>query len=451
MITLLISIISIIVTIVFVIGTHEAAHFLMARWFGIKVLRFSIGFGKVIFRKTDKQGTEFVISLIPLGGYVKMLDEREGEVSATELPYAYNRQSFYKKFLVVLAGPLSNLCCAWLLYWLIFMLGFITIKPLIGEIQPHSIAAQAHLTSQQEIIQIDTKPVKSWTNILFRLMLHVGDQDQLQLVTQSPRTQQITTHLLDLRHWQMDALTPDPLGSLGITPYMPPIPLIIGVIAPHSPAAEKLMVGDKLIAVDKQPIKNWETLINQIHSQPTKTINLTIERQRKMMTFPITIAAKRDLLFQTYGFLGIAPKFTIPPEMLRQIKYGPIAAIIPAFDAVIDLSHLNLILFGKMITGKLSLQSLGGPITIFESAGSALNNGWLAFISFLAFLSISIGVINLLPIPGLDGGHLFLQLIELIIKRPIADRWLNLFYHLGFALIIFVLIQSLANDLMRLS
>ena len=448
---LLIAIIGILVTILFVIGTHEFAHFIAARMLGVKVLRFSIGFGKRLFSWSDKKGTEFVFSLIPLGGYVKMLDENEGQVSSKDLPHAFNRQPFYKKFLIVLAGPFANILCAFILYWLIFMIGIVTVKPIIGQVTPKSIAAEAGLKPHQEIISIDDKPLFTWPSIIFRILFHAGNQDQLKMEVRELSKKNIELHILDLSDWHMDELAPDPLASLGIVPYEPILPLIIGIIHAHSPAADSpLRVGDTILSIDKKPIRHWNEVMTQIISHPGKTLVFTIKRENKKFEIPVTLGYQRDLFFQKTGYLGIGPTFTWPKELTQQIKFGPLKAIPQAWQTMLDFTYFNFLLFGKLITGKISLQSLGGPITIFESAGAALNYGFLAFISFLAFLSISIGIINILPIPGLDGGHLFIFIIEFIIQRPLPQKLLFFLYQMGFVLIIYLLFQALINDILRL-
>lgn len=449
MMHVIISLAGILITIFFVIGTHESAHFLMARAVGVKVLRFSIGFGKTLWRWQDKRGTEYVLSLIPLGGYVRMLDENEGDVAPEDRARAFNTQPYYKKFLIVLAGPLMNIACAFVLYWMIFMIGFTTVKPIIGNITPDSIAAQAGLKPQQEIVAADGHTISSWTSFMLRLITHAGDQDHFSVGIKT--TAGIQNHSLDLMHWQLDGLTPDPLGSLGIAPYTPNIPLVIGYMAEGSPAMQSpLKMQDKLIAVNHTPIKTWDEVINFIVNHPDVSLTFTIERDGKSLTVPVMIGHQRNMLLQKSGYLGIGPNFTWPPELLRDVKYTPLAAFQPAWEQIYDFTYFNFLLVGKLITGKLSLQSLGGPITIFDSAGNALNVGLLAFLGFLAFLSISIGVINLLPIPGLDGGHLFLQTIEFIIRRPVPVRVLDVLYRFGFMLIIFVLLMSLINDFLRL-
>ncbi len=449
MLFLLISIVGILITIFFVIGTHEFAHFAVARLLNIKVLRFSIGFGKTLWHWYDKKGTEYVVALIPLGGYVKMLDENEGEVPKEELHLAFNHQPFYKKFLVVLAGPMANIFCALVLYWIIFIIGITSVRPLIGTVNPRSIAAEGGLQAKQEIIRVDNHKTATWTGIIFRLIAHAGNQDHIKIDVQNPTGTE--THVLDLSNWHLDALSPDPLTSIGITPFVPTIPLVIGVIAKDSPAATStLHLGDKVMAIDSHPIQDWDALFTTITQHPAQSVHFTIERQGKTLTIPVSIGYKRDLFFTKTGYLGIGPDFKWPKALLQEIKYGPVTAVSHAWQEISDFTYFNLLLFWKIITGKISLQSLGGPITIFQTAGNALNYGFLSFIGFLAFLSISIGIINLLPIPGLDGGHLVIQIIEFIIRRPVPEKLLLILYRLGFLLILFVLIQAVVNDVLRL-
>lgn len=447
---LLLFVVSIFVTILFVIGTHEFAHFAVARLLGVKVLRFSIGFGKTLWRRYDKSGTEYVFALIPLGGYVKMLDESEGAVAPQERHRAFNRQPFFKKFLIVLAGPTMNLLCAFTLYWLIFVVGFVAVKPVIGQVTPHSIASKAGVQANQEIISVDLQNVTSWTGVLFRLLSHIGSNDSLMLGTRDAKN--VTTYYsLDLMDWKMNNLTPDPLSSLGIIPYEPPLPLVIGHIADGSPAAlSPLKVGDRIVALNGQRIHNWQEIMRLIQSSADKDIVFTVKRAKQTLRLSVKVGAERSVLLKKSGFLGIGPSVVMPPEMLREVRYTPLAAIPKALHEVSDFVYFNLVLFGKLVTGKLSLQTLGGPITIFESAGESLNSGIIPFLGFLAFLSASVGVINLFPIPGLDGGHLLFELIEVTIRRPLPQTLLFGLYYLGFAFLIFVLTQALFNDILRL-
>lgn len=451
MLNILIAIAGILVTLLLIIGIHEFGHFLAARLLGIKVLRFSIGFGKALWRRHDKKGTEYVIAAIPLGGYVKMLDNNENEVAQNELPLAFSHQPLYKKFIVVAAGPLANFILAFVLYWLLFIIGFNTIAPVIGNITPRSIAAEAGIQPHQEIISIDQVPTASWMGVMIQILSRAGDTGFMQMELKSIHDQTIQKHQLDLANWHMDDLKPDPLSSLGLQPYAPEIPAIIDKIAPDSPAAKaNLQIGDKILAVDGKKINHWIEFAPEVDKHPAKALQLTIERQGKTHQVNITTDYRRDFLFKKHGFLGISPQFAWPKNLLRKNQYGPAAALSHAWQNTYDFTLLNFDIIGKLLIGKVSLQSLGGPISIFQTAGSALNQGITPFLSFLAFLSISIGIINIFPIPGLDGGHLFFQTIEAVLNRPIPPRVLELCYRLGLIILFLLIFQSIVNDVLRL-
>ncbi len=453
MLSILISIVGILATILIIIGIHEFGHFLAARCLGVKVLKFSIGFGKTLWRKFDKNGTEYVFAAIPLGGYVKMLDENEETVSEEERHLAFNQQPYYKKFIIVAAGPLSNLILAFGLYWLIFVMGFTSVVPVVGKVTPNSIAADAGLKPKQEIISIDNTVTHSWMNVIVRILAHTGDTDQMEIVTKPIDGQITKKYLLDLTHWHMDDLKPDPLSSLGFLPYEPEVPGIIGKILPDSPAANAdLKVNDEIIALNGKPILDWIDLVTIIDQNPAQKLSLTIKRNGKTHIVDVNTSYQRDMLFKKHGFLGISPQFNGSQNnyLLRKIQYGPIDAITQAWRNTSDFTRLNFMITGKLLTGKVSLQSLGGPISIFQSAGSALNQGFIAFISFLAFLSISIGIINIFPIPGLDGGHLLLQTIEVIIRRPIPPHVLGFIYRIGVIFLFLLIFQAIINDILRL-
>lgn len=452
MLNILISITGILLTIFFVIVTHEFGHFMVARLAGVKVLHFSIGFGKKLFSWHDKKGTKFIVAAIPLGGYVKMLDETESDepLANEDLPYAYNRQPHYKKLAIVAAGPLTNLVCAFLVYWFLFVVGFTSITPLIGKILPNSPAATAGMQAQQEITHIDDKPTSSWAPIVIHLLAHVGDTDHIKITTKPINVDKTQTYLVDATHWKMDDLQPDPLSSLGIQPYEPEIPLVIGKISENSPAATLLRINDKIIAINNKTISDWYSLAAEIDANPERIVMLKIERDKKILTIPITTSYQRDLFFKKHGMLGIAPHYQLPKFLLKQNQYSPLAAFTQAWYSVNDLFILNYLTLEKLVTGKISIKSLGGPITIFGSAGSSLNQGWVPFLGFLAFLSVAIGFVNLLPIPGLDGGHILFQCIEIIIRRPIPMRWQILFFRLGFILLLLLVTQAIVNDIARL-
>lgn len=452
MLSILISIFGILITILFVVGFHELGHFLVAKLVGVKVLRFSIGFGKTLWLRRDKKGTEYVIAAIPLGGYVKMLAEDEGEVIApADLPYAYSSQPFYKKMAIVAAGPIANLVLAFILYWILFVVGFVTVAPVIGSVAPHSIAADAGVEAQSQILQVDGKKTNSWATAAIYIIYRTGDKGTMQLLTKNLETQKTIISDLQLANWHMDDLKPDPLESLGITAYEPVIPAIVGAIVKDSPAEKaNLLIGDKVVAVNGTPIADWYALVEKIKAHSNQTLTFTIERQQKKLNLPVTIGHKKNIFLQPHAFLGVSPAFEWPANLLQVNHYGPIESLVYAWHDVMTFTQLNFLMIGKMLNGKVSLQSLGGPITIFESAGNALNHGLIAFTSFLAFLSISVGIINILPIPGLDGGHLLFQAIEAITRRPLPQKYIMLFFRLGLVILFLMMIQALANDIMRM-
>lgn len=452
MLDLLIAIFGMIITVFFIIGIHEFGHFIVARLLNIKVLRFSIGFGKRIYHWYDKKGTEYVIAAIPLGGYVKMLDETEEKVPVDERHLAYNNQPLYKKIAVIVAGPLFNLLFALILYWIVFMIGFTTMKPLIGQVTPNSIAYHAGLQSQDEIIAINNRPTLSWTAVVMQLLVYIGDNEKIPLKTQNFATGKIETHILDLTQWHMDELKPDLFKSLGIEPYQPEIPPIIGKLMPDSPAAHSpLKVNDEIIAIEGKAIHSWYPVLEIIYNNPDKKLNFSIKRNGKLLTLPVSIGYTRNKLLQKTGFLGISPHTSLPPTLFRNNQYGLVQAFVHAFQNMSNYTQLNFLLLGKMLLGKISFQSLGGPISIFDSAGTALTIGILPFLSFLAFLSIAIGVINILPIPGLDGGHLLFHFIEFVIRRPLSQNMQVFLYRIGFIILILLVIQGITNDVMRLA
>lgn len=449
-ITFLISFAGIVITILLIVGVHEFGHFLVAKCAGIKVLRFSIGFGKKLLCWQDKTGTEYVIAAIPLGGYVKLLDETEGKVTKEELHLSFNRQPLWKRTLVVAAGPFFNLVFALLIYWIVFMIGFTSMAPIIGKITPHSIAEQAGLKPQQQILTIDNHSTLTWMSVFIRILSRTGDTGEMQFQIKNMDKQTLEMHALSLKTWQMDELKPDPLGSLGITPYEPLIAPFIHSIFPDSPAAHSsLQVGDKIISIGKTPIQDWQALTTEIAKYPDKKLLFKILRQGKTIDLEVDIGSQTHL-FKKYGYLGVIPQFNFPQNFFQTNQYGPIQAFGHAWENTSNFTYLNFLLLGKLFLGKLSAQSLGGPITIFESAGNAIHQGIVPFLSFLAFLSIAIGIINVLPIPGLDGGHILFQVFELCMRRPLSMQTQLWMYRLGILFLMIVFFQALVNDVLRL-
>lgn len=485
MLTFTNSLLGVLLTILVVIGIHELGHFCAAKFLGVKVLRFSIGFGKPLFLWRDRSGTEYALAMIPLGGYVKMLGEHSGNVSAEDWHRAYHNQPLRKKIAITVAGPLANFFFAFVLYWLLFVTGFTSVAPIVGTVLPNSIAAEAGIKPQQEIISIDHTSVSSWMSVAMQVLLRTGDADYLTITTKTPPSQTLENHLLNLTGWHMHSLKPDPLNSLGIVPYRPIVPAIVGKVNPSSSAAQsELQVGDQIISLnniamtnwfqlisflkqlpkdkialtkmnnnairlDNIPITNWVQLAVLIDQLPTKDIEVTVLRKGAAKTFPVRTDYELDWLFQEHGVLGITPAYEWPNYMLRKNQYGPTTSLSYAGQQTADFIFLNFVVIGKIISGKISLQSLGGPLSIFQNAASTINEGATPFLNFLAFLSISIGVMNIFPVPGLDGGHLLLQLIEAILNRSIPERVVTYSYRLGILVLLVLAFQAVANDFFR--
>lgn len=451
MLNILISIIGFLLAIGILVVFHEFGHFWVARRLGVKVLRFSVGFGKPLFSWKDKKQTEFVIAAIPLGGYVKMVDEREGEVSEAHLPYAFNRKSVWARILIVLAGPLFNFIFAILAYWLMFMIGISGMIPLVGEVKPNSIAMQAGITPGAEIVSVDREPTHTWQQVIKQLMTKIGDKDYLHVETKE-KSGITRTHFLDLRNWELKGDKPDLLYGLGVVPYELPIFPRIQEVVPDEPANKVgILAKDVIVSVDDKPIHQWKEFTDITTKSINKSLKVTVLRQGETIDFMVTPRAKEMTNGEVTGFVGLVVKTEkLPDTLLRKERLNPYKAFIAALQKTKDFIVISFSIIGKMIIGDIGLHTLSGPITIAQGAGATLVVGFQYYLSFLALISISLGVLNLLPIPILDGGHLLFYCIEIIIRRPVPDRFQVIGYKIGLMLLIFLMVIAFYNDLLRL-
>ncbi|SDP50789.1 site-2 protease. Metallo peptidase. MEROPS family M50B [Pseudomonas arsenicoxydans] len=430
---------------------HEFGHFWVARRCGVKVLRFSVGFGLPLLRWHDKKGTEFVLAAIPLGGYVKMLDEREGEVPADQLDQAFNRKSVRQRIAIVAAGPIANFLLAMVFFWVLAMLGSQQVRPVIGAVESGSIAAQAGLSAGQEIIAIDGEPTSGWAAVNLQLVRRLGESGSLQLLVREQGSTADSPRELMLNKWLKGADEPDPIRSLGIRPWRPALPPVLAELDPKGPAqAAGLKTGDRLLSLDGKALDDWQQVVDTVRMHPDTKIMLRVERDGAQIDVPVTLAARGESKAPT-GYMGAGVKAVDwPPEMIREVSFGPVAAIGEGARRTWTMSVLTLDSLKKMLFGELSVKNLSGPITIAKVAGASAQSGVADFLNFLAYLSISLGVLNLLPIPVLDGGHLLFYLIEWARGRPLSDRVQGWGIQIGISLVVGVMLLALVNDLGRL-
>ena len=430
---------------------HEFGHFWVARRCGVKVLRFSVGFGTPLLRWHDRKGTEFVVAAIPLGGYVKMLDEREGDVPPELVDQSFNRKSVYKRIAIVIAGPVANFLLAIVFFWVLAMLGSQQVRPVIGGVEAGSIAQKAGLTSGQEIVSVDGQATSGWAAVNLQLVRRLGESGSIALKVRDQGSDVETAHALVLDNWLKGADEPDPIRSLGIRPWRPALAPVLAELDPKGPAqAAGLKTGDRLLAANGQPFDEWQQVVDWVRVRPDTSISLRVERDGAQIDVPVTLVAHGDGKAAT-GYLGAGVKgVDWPPEMLREVSYGPLAAVAEGARRTWTMSVLTLDSLKKMLFGELSVKNLSGPITIAKVAGASAQSGVGDFLNFLAYLSISLGVLNLLPIPVLDGGHLLFYLIEWARGRPLSEKVQGWGVQIGISLVVGVMLLALVNDLGRL-
>ncbi|MGP0170526.1 sigma E protease regulator RseP [Pseudomonas sp. NCHU5208] len=430
---------------------HEFGHFWVARRCGVKVLRFSVGFGSPLVRWHDRQGTEFVIAAIPLGGYVKMLDEREGEVPAALLDQAFNRKTVGQRIAIVAAGPIANFLLALVFFWAVAMLGSQQVRPVIGAVEQGSLAAAAGLHAGQEIVSVNGEAVTGWAPINLQLVRRLGESGTLNIGVREPGSTVESVKQVHLDNWLRGADEPDPIGSLGIRPWRPALPPVLAELDAQGPAqAAGLRTGDRLLALDGQPLEDWQQVVDKVRAMPDQRVTLRFERDGQAQEVTLTLASRGEGEARS-GYLGAGVKGgEWPPEMLREVRYGPLEAVAEGARRTWAMSVLTLDSLKKMLFGELSVKNLSGPITIAKVAGASAQSGLGDFLNFLAYLSISLGVLNLLPIPVLDGGHLLFYLVEWVRGRPLSERVQGWGMQIGISLVVGVMLLALINDLGRL-
>ncbi|MCQ4312077.1 RIP metalloprotease RseP [Pseudomonas stutzeri] len=430
---------------------HEYGHFWVARRCGVKVLRFSVGFGRPLLRWHDRQGTEFVIAAIPLGGYVKMLDEREGDVPPALLDQAFNRKTVKQRFAIVSAGPLANFLLALVFFWALAMLGSEQVRPVVGAVEVGSLAERGGLVAGQEIVEVNGKPTAGWAEVNLQLIRRLGESGSLEMLVREGDHTQAQRVQLELNEWLKGVEEPDPISSLGIRPWRPEITPVVAQLDPEGPAqAAGVRLGDRLVSLNGESLNQWQEVVDRVRPLAGKPVLLEVERDGKVLELPLTLAS-RDEGDDRRGYLGAGVAAgEWPAGMLRNVSYGPLEAVGEGLRRTWTMSVLTLDSLKKMLFGELSVKNLSGPITIAKVAGASAQSGVGDFLNFLAYLSISLGVLNLLPIPVLDGGHLLFYLVEWVRGRPLSDRVQGWGVQIGISLVVGVMLLALVNDLGRL-
>ena len=479
MIDFLQTVLALLVTISILVTIHEFGHYWVARLCNVHVIRFSVGFGKSIYMKKgrqpvyeeqpvyDKEGnlvpvrtrsneplapTEFTIAAIPLGGYVKFLDEREGYVPDDQIHLAFNRKTVWQRIAIVSAGPIANFLLAIAAYWMLFASGVTGVIPVLGELDPESAAARAGLQQGHEIVAVDGKATKTWSEVNLGLFDRLGETGEIVLTVVEPGSYDAqSNYKVPVTQWLSNSAAPVPARDLGLVVQLPEFPAVIGGLNDDGRAtASGVEVGDEFLSVDGVSVMDWPHLVDVIQGSPEQTLNVIVLRSGQTMKIDLTPKGiERD--GSILGFIGASPQpVNFPPEMLRETRYPIYSAWMPAAVKTWEVTLFTLASIKKMIVGAISPKNLSGPITIAQVASATAENGLESFVGFIALLSISLGVINLLPIPVLDGGHLVYYFIELIAGRPVPERVQVWGFQMGTFLIMGIMVLAFYNDLTRL-
>ena len=448
----LITIAAFLAALAVLIVIHEYGHYLVARLAGVKVLRFSVGFGRPLWlHRAGADATEWVLCVVPLGGYVKMLDEREGPVAPGELHRAFNRQSVWRRCAIVVAGPLANFLLAVVLYWMLFLNGVQEAKPIVGAPVPGSVAAAAGLKRGDAIRKINGEEVTSWQDARWRVLQLAVDKKAARLEVLD-RAGHIEWRTLELSNFAPEGFEGDPLARMGLRIYRPDIEPVIGKVLPGG-VAERfgLRAGDRITAIDGRSIGIWDDLVTSVRAHPGVRVHLAIRRGEESLGIALTpeVIERNG---ERFGRIGASPN--IDPKAMQgfvtTVKYDPVTALKLAILRTWDTAAFSLRMLGKMLVGEVSWKNLSGPVTIADYAGQSAQLGMAAYVAFIALISISLGVLNLLPIPLLDGGHLMYYVVEIIKGSPVSERIMEVGQRVGLSLLLFLMAFAFYNDINRL-
>ena len=446
------SILAFLVAIGVLVTFHEFGHYLAARLCGVKILRFSIGFGRPLWvRKFGADQTEWVIAALPLGGFVKMADERDETVGVADRGRAFNNKPIWQRMSIIAAGPAANFILAALLYWLVFVSGQPGAVPYVATPPSGSAAAQSGFVAYDKIVSIDGQEVRTWGDARLLLLDRASTRGTsvIEVETQAGGR---PTRQLSMANLVKADLDRDFAGKLGLNPYRLQIdPVVDTVIPTGAAAAAGLKPGDRIIAAAGEPVLDWSQFVAIVSASPGRPVSLEVEAHGEKFDAIVTPATITEG-GRTFGRIGISPKIDrkASEALITTVRYGVLESIPKAVSKVWDMSVFSLKMFGRMVTGDISWKNLSGPITIADYAGQSAKLGWLSFVTFLALISVSIGVLNLLPIPVLDGGQLLYHIVELIKGSPLSEQAMEIGQRAGFALLIGLSAFAFYNDIFRL-
>jgi regulator of sigma E protease len=444
--------VSFLVALGVLIVVHEYGHYLAARLCNVRVLRFSVGFGRsLVTWRLGRDATEWTIAAIPFGGYVKMLDEREAPVDAKEVHRAFNRQGVGRRFLIVIAGPVFNFLFAIAVYAGLYMHGLPEARPILATPVAGTLAQTAGFGAGDAVRSIEGDSIATWQDLRWRVMQGALQREALRFEVEEAGGN-IAMHVLDLRNFPSEEVESDAMEKIGLRLYRPPLPPVIGrVVAGGAAERAGLRAEDRIRQADGRDVATWEQLVQAVRERPGTVLRLAVERggaQLKIDVLPDRVAENGARI----GRIGAAPSIPAAESkrIVVQVSYGPLDSLAKAAVKTRDISIFSLKMLGKMLVGEVSWKHLSGPVTIADYAGQSAQLGWLAYATFLALISISLGVLNLLPIPLLDGGHLMYYSVEIIKGSPVSERAMELGQRVGMALLLVVMAFAFYNDLNRL-
>ena len=433
-----------------VVTVHEYGHFVVARHCGVKVLRFSVGFGRPLLSWRGRDGTEYVVAVLPLGGYVRMADEREGDLDEADLPRAFNRQPVRSRMAIAAAGPLANFLLAVLVLWGLFFRGEAGLVPLVDVVEPDSLADTAGLESGYEIVAIDGRATPTVSAVNFALLERLGDSGELSVSVKWPESDAVRQSSVEIVQWLKGQEQPNLLEAFGVSIKMPPVIPRVGALSEGGAAIDAgFKVDDVIVEADGQPMILWMDWVQHVRARPDIPTRVTVERDGVSQTLTVT-PAPIDAGGEIIGAVGMSVALPeIPESQQRRFERGPLEAMWAAVERTGDLLGFTFTSVSRMLQGLISPANLSGPLTIAQVAASTAEAGWVAWLGFVALLSVSLGALNLLPIPVLDGGHLVFYFFEALIGKPLPERVQLVGYQMGLVLVLSIMVFALYNDVSK--